>query len=595
MPCTGVDAEVVRKQLDRILCSPGFANNERLSRFVRFVVERQLEGKAEQLKESLVGVEVFGRLPGFDTRLDSVVRTEAAKLRARLAEYYLSQGAADPVLIQLPKGGYAPVFREIEVTPEPPAVIPVARTSRLTARSTFVAALAVVAIIVGASRLSWFSQDVPIPIAVLPLVNLSQDPANEYFADGLTDELIRNLSILDGITVRSRTSSFAFKGTGRDIRDVGHRLQADYVLEGSVLRAGQHVRINVQLIRVRDDAPVWSHESETELTDIFAIQEDISRGIVNGLRLKLGRGRRRYETSTEAYDLYLRARALGPADGVDAFEQAIAKDPGFAPAWAGLAAARGYRSGLFRLDAAVEVPKMREAAEKALLLDPMLAEAHNALAIAGAREALWAQTEQSFRRATELCPKCADIRHDYALFLLWPLNRTAEAIEQLRLAERADPLSPDIQRALAYVLPSAGLYEEAARHGERIPADHPQRSYYGRAIVLSGKTAEGIRVLEDVFRRGATPGAEVRAFLGYAYALTGRPADAERMTAGTNPFNEAVIYAGLGDRNRALEAMERSTAAGPFRVGRQFAWPELALIRDDPRMKSLRKKVGLPQ
>jgi adenylate cyclase len=138
---------------------------------------------------------------------------------------------------------------------------------------------------------------------------VSHDPANDYFADGLTDELIRNLSIVDGLVVRSRTSSFAFKGKPRNIREAGRQLQADCILEGSVLRAGQQLRINAQLVRVRDDSPLWSGRFDRELTDVFAIQEEISRGIVNSLRLKLGRGRRRYETSTEAYDLYLRGRA----------------------------------------------------------------------------------------------------------------------------------------------------------------------------------------------------------------------------------------------------------------------------------------------
>ena len=176
--------------------------------------------------------------------------------------------------------------------------------------------------------------------------NLSEDPANDYFADGLTDEIIRNLSIIEGLAVRSQTSSFAFKGKPRNVREVGKQLDAEYILEGSVQRSGQQLRINVRLVRVRDDIQLWSGKFDRELTDIFAIQDEISRGIVNNLRLKLGRGRRRYETSTEAYDLYLRARAVrgGLGQGVmpgavNLFEQAIAKDPSFAPAYAGLAAA----------------------------------------------------------------------------------------------------------------------------------------------------------------------------------------------------------------------------------------------------------------
>src|SRR5262249_20129783 len=144
--------------------------------------------------------------------------------------------------------------------------------------------------------------------AVLPLENSNHDPANDYFADGLTDEIIRNLSIIDGLAVRSRISSVALKGKPRDAQ-VGKQLEVDYILDGAILRVGQHLRINVELVRVHDDFPLWSGRYDRELTDVFAIQDEISLGVVNGLRLKLGGGRRRYETSVEAYDLYLRARS----------------------------------------------------------------------------------------------------------------------------------------------------------------------------------------------------------------------------------------------------------------------------------------------
>src|SRR5215471_9633591 len=166
-------------------------------------------------------------------------------------------------------------------------------------------------VVVLAVAVAWWAQhrNEPIPIAVLPLENTGHDPADEYLADGLTEELIRNLSIIDGLAVRSRTSSFDMKGKQRNIREAGRQLQADYILEGAVLRAGQRLRIDVQLVRVHDDFPLWSGRFDRELSDVFAIQDEISVGIVNNLRLKLGRGRRRYDTSVEAYDLYLRARA----------------------------------------------------------------------------------------------------------------------------------------------------------------------------------------------------------------------------------------------------------------------------------------------
>ena len=403
---TGPDiGQAVREELERVLSSTEFARSERLSRFLRFVVERHLEGRESELKESTIAVEVFGRKPDYDPKQDSTVRTEASRLRARLSKYYAGEGSRDPLVIELPKGGYIPVFGLAEAVARNQAT----PQGRPAACSPWQAWRPVTA-----AALWWWIQhkNAPIPIAVLPLINLSQDPANDYFADGLTGEIIRNLSIIDGLAVRSQTSSFAFKGKPRNVREAGKQLAADYILEGSVLRAGQQLRINAQLVRVRDDFPLWSGRYDRELTDVFAIQDEISRGIVNSLRLKLGRGRRRYETSVEAYDLYLRARSfemLPALSGIDRslgpFEQAIAKDPSFAPAYAGLAAAHAARSGFDDpVDRASEMSKGWAAAEKAIQLDPLLAEAHDALGMMRARDAQWEQSEKSFRRAIELAP-----------------------------------------------------------------------------------------------------------------------------------------------------------------------------------------------
>src|SRR5215472_13268387 len=367
-----VGTAAIRQHMERALASPKFARSERLSRLLRFVVERHLEGQDDQLKESVIAREVFGNRD-YDPRLDSMVRTEAGRLRARLAEYYIGEGAEDAVIIELPKGGYVPLFRHLHE----------ARVER-TWRPWLMLALGCLAVALWI--LAWWQFQhlgAPIPIAVLPLNNLSQDSANDYFADGLTDEIIRDLSIIDGLAVRSETSSFAFKGKPRNIREAGKQLEADYILEGSVLREGQQLRIHTQLVRVRDDFPLWSGRYDRAVTDIFAIQDEISRGIVNSLRLKLGRGRRRYETSTEAYDLYLRALAAqlrrgfsGLNESVGPLQEVIEKDSSFAPAYAGLAAAYAARSGEDQFERTGELVNMRVAGEMAIQLDPLLAAAH---------------------------------------------------------------------------------------------------------------------------------------------------------------------------------------------------------------------------
>jgi TolB-like protein len=588
------EAQAARRQMERVLASTGFSRNERLARFLRFVIEQHLEGKDGELKESVIAIEVFGRRSDHDPARDSIVRTEASRLRSRLSEYYAGEGKGDSLIIELPKGGYTPVFRQPEAVPATAASRPADIPSRRGTRPWLLVALAVLAVAVAV--VSWrrlAHSDAPIPIAVLPLTNVSRDPANDYFADGLTDEIIRNLSIIEGLAVRSQTSSFAFKGKSRNVREAGAQLRADYILEGSVLRDGQQLRINTQLVRVRDDFPVWSGRFDREFTDVVAIQDEISRGIVNSLRLKLNGGRRRYETSPEAYDLYLHARSLEVQSGsldagynqsIGPYQEAIAKDPSFAPAYAGLAAAYAFRSGTFG-DRAGDLANMRTAAEKALQLDPLLDEAHDALGMASARDAHWGQSEKSFRRAIDLQANRSQSHDDFAMYLLLPLGRVDEALQQARVAEKTDPLSGEVQSFLAFILLSAGRYDEAAAHCEKAS---DRIECLGRARIAQGRFEEAIQIL------AAVPNPR---YFGHALGRAGRREEAEKLaaTVAKTPFQQVLIFAGLGDKDRTFEALDRMIAQGPVRIGRALALPELALIRGDARVSTLRKKVGLPE
>jgi serine/threonine-protein kinase len=590
-----VASEPVRKQLDRILSSAAFVRNQRLSRFLRFVVQQALDGKTDEVKESLIGIEVFGRVPGYDTRSDSVVRTEAAKLRVRLTEYYASDGASDPVIIELPKGGYTPVFHEGQAVQEIAAIASEAAPQRRRKWRWVLAAFAGASLLPATIGLWRFAhQSALIPIAVLPLENTSHDTANDYFVDGLTDELIRNLSIIEGLAVRSRTSSFGMKGRPRNIREAGQQLQADYLLEGSVLRAGQQLRIEVQLIRARDDFVVWSDKFNRELTDVFAIQDEIALGVANKLRLKLGRDRRRYETTAEAYDLYMRARALPdqrakrPAmEAATLYQQVIAKDPLFAPAYAGLAAAYAAKSAQGDdIDHGEELARMRTAAERAIQLDPLLPEAHQALAMEYARDGQWTTAEASFRRAIDLDPNNSEAYCDLTMYVLLPLGRIAEALREMRIAEETDPLSPSlVQDILAWALLFSGRYDEAVGHCQK---SIRATECLARARLGQGRIEEAIQILT---------GFPDTRYLGYAYALAGRREEAEKIAAEVGPeaFSRALIFAGLGDKERTLEALDRVAQLGAVRVGRALNSPEFSLLRGDPRVSALRKKVGLPQ
>ena len=581
------------RQLERMLASQSFAQSERLSSFLRFVVERRVAGRASEIKESIIALEVFGHRD-YDPKQNSIVRTEAGRLRARLAEYYSGVGTGDTWLIELPKGGYVPRFREI------PRMAPARPGMRRGIT------LGIAGLVIALSGVAWWltRHAAPVAIAVLPLESTGADRANDYFADGLTDELIRNLSIIDGLMVRSRTSSFGLKRHPRNIRDAGRELHADYILEGSVLRSGHRLRIDVQLVRVHDDFTLWSGRFDRELTDVFAVQDEIALGIVNNLRVKLGGGRRRYETSLEAYDLYLRARALPnrrdhsqAMEAADIYRRVIAKDARFAPAYAGLAAAYAASSAQgFRDDHHDELVEMRAAAENAIRLDPLLAEAHEAMAMVYMRAGKWAQSEASFRRAIQLDRSNSETHVDLAVWLMLPLGRIDEAVGELRQAERADPLSPSIQQRLATMLIIAGQYEEAAAHCGNEP------ECMGRVRLGQGRIDEAVQILYKF----NTPPAQnalgrkdlVRPrYLGYAYARAGRRADAEKVAieVAPNAYSEAIIYAGLGDKDRIFEALDRVSALGGVRIGQALNSPEFALLRGDPRVKLLRKKVGLPE
>jgi TolB-like protein len=253
----------------------GFA--DRASKLLRFLVERHMEGRDDELKESIIGVEAFGRTPDYDPKVDSTVRTEAVRLRARLNKYYSTEGSRDPMVIELPKRGYVPRYQ------------PRAAGARqgASAKPVWLAVgLASLLVVATAAGMRWaISREAPVTIAVLPLLNLSENPGNDHFVDGLTDEIIRQASGITGFTVRSRTSSFALKRP-RTVREAARQLNAEYIVDGSLTGSGPYLRITAQLVRVRDDVPLWAGRFDRHVTNILALQQEISRGIVNALQLQ---------------------------------------------------------------------------------------------------------------------------------------------------------------------------------------------------------------------------------------------------------------------------------------------------------------------
>ena len=455
----------------------------------------------------------------------------------------------------------------------------------------------------GAANLSPVGQPV---IAVLPLENLSAEPESDYFVDGLTDEIIRSLAVIQGLQVRSRTSSFAFKDKPRNVREVGRQLAANLVVEGSVLRAGNKLRVNVQLVQVAGDVPLWAGRFDREIKDVFAIQDEISLAIVNKLRLTLGRGQRRYDTNTEAYELYLKGRALlermdlreASAKSAELFQQVIAADPSFAPAHAGLAnayASMSHNRLFLGISSAQAQPIMRSAALNALQLDPLLAEAHAAMGYVSSREFDWQKADQSFQRAIDLNPSLTQSYTLYSRTTLWPLGKLTEAERLLQQARAADPLSLDVQRETASVQFYIGRYGEAIKTLQRIRAVEPNFPWVdwllGRALIFAGRPAEALAVHEEP--SGIPPGTEWDA---HAYVMAGRRDEAERLAARHQdyPHRRAIIYAALGDKDRTFEALDQLALLEPHRVVDLLSYPELSGLRSDPRFAALRRKFRLP-
>src|SRR5579863_100212 len=316
-----VPATAVRDQLARVVSSPGLVSSPRLCRFLTHVVNRTIDGDIDSLKELSVAMEVFDRTSEYDPNIDAIVRVEARRLRAKLKAYYEEgQGTVDPVLIGLRPGNYVPIFRWLDAQPaklreEIGATQPLAH----------------------------------ICVAVLPFVNMSPEPEQDYFCDGISEEITNSLTRVSGLKVIARTSAFHFKGANIDIREVGQRLGASLVIEGSVRKAGEQLRITAQAIQTDSGHHIWSETFRRELRDVFAIQEEIAQSVADLLRLHLPKVQEPVRPSPpdlDAYTRYLRARFLIHQQSPETLHAALEQlrrltetYPDYALAYSGMAAA----------------------------------------------------------------------------------------------------------------------------------------------------------------------------------------------------------------------------------------------------------------
>jgi serine/threonine-protein kinase len=621
-----VTPEPVRLQLETILSSSVFSGSASLSRLLRYVVEEVLAGRGDLLKEYALGVQVFERGESFDPRLDPIVRVQARNLRAKLKEYYDNGGRYDPVLIELPKGTYMPVFRRLqpaETVSQLTAGQPETRKRMWTARWLWavVGMLAVAA--AGTVFLTTHNNaparteagSEPPSIAVLPFADLSPERDQEYFSDGLTEELIGALTKVEGLRVAARGVTFSYKGSARDPREIGRALNVRSVLEGSVRKEGDQLRITAQLIDVEKGYYLWSQSFDREITGIFAVQEEISRSIAEALRLQLAHNTlpfpRLRTGNIEAYNLYLRGRHFYNRQTVESlrksigyFEKAIAADPKYAPGYAGLADAYDVLVQYGEIRPREGMPKAKSAALKALSLDPSLAEAHVSLAaVIEAYDWNWDAAERAYRRAIELDPQLPAARLWYGMFLR-DQGRIDEALPEIERAYQLDPLSVLANMNLGYAYAIQRKYDAAIdlfkKTLELQPEDPGPYMRLGALYREKARFEESLAAFERA-RQLSGEHPHTLAVLGSVYAQSGKRDEAMKVLEQLRQlsrrrwvpaFDMALIYSSLGDRERVMEYLEKAyeeRSCGLLSLcSRRFEH-----LRSDPRFVALIKKIGL--
>jgi serine/threonine-protein kinase len=454
-------------------------------------------------------------------------------------------------------------------------------------------------------------------IAVLPFVNSSPDAENEYLSDGITDELIDALAKISGLRVSSRTSVFALKGRSLDVRAVGALLGARVVLEGTVRKAGDRLRITAQLTSTDDGRLLWSQRYDRQLVDVFTIQDEIAGTIVSTLRATMftelsEHVPRRYTENIQAYGLYLKGRYAwnkrsqeGVAEAIRYFEQAIAEDPNYAPAYAGLADSYALDVDYRAVPVAEPFQRAKDYARKALALDDTVFSAHASLAWSlFIYDWDWEGAEREFRRAIELNPRYASA-HQWFAFLLVSQGRSEAALLESLTALELDPASVSIRRAVGWSYYYAGRYDQAIDHLARAIEMNPMAVESHRilaaTLVQQGKLADAERVLREALTLPAA-GAFTKAELALVLARAGRRAEAkallEEIQAAArdhyvSPVPFAIVHIGLGNLKEALDWAERAYAERRGWLAYLKVNPIFDSLRNEPRFKALVQKMRL--
>jgi TolB-like protein/DNA-binding winged helix-turn-helix (wHTH) protein len=563
----------------------------------------------------------------------------------------LNDSAAEPRYIEtLPKLGYR-MIATVEYEADSPgaraadaeeesggakvagdAAAPLAARPAHSRKRLWAAALCVLGIVCVVAYLKWpRAHATPqraapagrIMVAVLPFENLTGDGTQDYFSDGLTEEMIAQLGRLDPkeFGVIARTSVMHYQHTTEKVDQIGSELGVQYVLEGSVRRDSHKVRINAELIEVAGQRQLWAQQYDRELTNLLVVQAEIAREISDSIQLTLGSPERsesvRQPTLTpqayQAYDLCLKGLYFwnkrdvpGFQQAIESFQQAIAKDPNYAPAYAGLANSYALMPGYTMAPASKYMPKAREAAVRALEIDDNLPEAHVALAlILENYDWDWSSAEKEYRRAIESNPNYATAHQWYAEFLMWQ-GRFDEALRESENARRLDPLSLVIATDRGAIFYCSRQYDRAIEQFHSVREMDPTFARVHLVVdayVQQGRFAEALADLDE-WRRTSGDGIHIRSRLVYLYGRMGqkdkaqaemRKLEAMNRTQSLDPVVMTLAYVGVGDKDAALSSLEKAYAQRSNLLTALKVEPVYDPLRSDPRFQELLRHVGLAQ
>ena len=644
MPFEDSDS-TVREQLAKILSSRTFRSAEGQREFLRYTVEEVLAGRGPQIKEFLIGVEVFHRGESFDPRLDPIVRTQARKLRAKLDKYYETEGVQDSLRIDFLKGAYLPSFRDLAaaspILPEPgamsesvpasPAPLPRSHLYEWSWKSTALLLLVLVVAGGACAVLQMWRQEPGenriernSSLLVMPFMNLGENRDDEFLSDGLAEDLIESLRQISGLHVVAWDSAAKLKGRNADVKQIAATLRAGTVLEGSVRKSGDRLRITANLLDVSSGYQLWSGIYDRESPDVRAIKREIVQSMSNVLGLSLpGRvldaqskspsqsqsASKGAAPNSGAYQSYLKGlyfwnkvTAAGLKTAIAHFEEAIAADPTFARAYVALADSYALAPQVDTAPPPDVVYRIRAAALKALELDSSLGHAHIDLAICAEYDFDWETAEKEFQKGLALDPGNA-IAHLWYAKLLALRGRKREVLAQRLIAAQLDPVSPYTVQAVGGYFSVMGNYDEAIDHFENALALEPgfglAHQGLGVAYLLKHQPGKAIEELQLASR--LMQGPRRLGLLGYALGMCGRASEAENILQELLALSRrepvpasaiAHVYIGLGDKDRAFEWM--SKAVDQKDLGLTLQWDSLySDLRSDPRYTELLRRMKL--